>query len=173
VSFRGNPDGENRAVCLHWFVVTADHAHPVLLAENDENDILLFRRAFRLVGLKHPLLVVENGEEVLQYLAGQGPFSDRQRYPFPALLLLDLKMPKKSGFEVLEWIGSQAELRSLTVLILSSSSHASDMEKAYALGAKSYFVKPVDFDKLAEIVRCLARHWLPGCSQDKSTLAVK
>src|ERR1041384_2734772 len=114
----------------------------ILLVEDNEEDILLMKRAFRNAHIANPLRVVKDGEEALQYLAGNGPYADRGRHPMPFLVLLDLRLPKLSGFEVLAWIRDQSELAELTVVVLTGSDHVPDATKARELGANSYMVKP-------------------------------
>lgn len=134
--------------------------YPILLVEDDPNDVLLIQRAFRKANLANPLYVVEDGENALAYLAGQGDYADRQQYPLPVLMLLDLKLPRKSGFEVLEWLRQQPGLKRLLVVVLTSSANGPDINRAYDLGANSYLVKPVSFDALLEMVRTLGAYWL-------------
>ncbi len=132
----------------------------ILLAEDESSDVFLMRRALQKAGISNPLHVVRDGEEALLYIQGAEKFADRESYPMPTVMLLDLNMPKKSGFEVLEWIRSQDDLRHLTVVILSTSSQEQDVRKAYYLGANSYLTKPPDFDKLVDIVKVVEVNWL-------------
>jgi len=105
--------------------------------------------------------VASHGEEALDYLAGGGGFADRGRHPFPALILLDLQLPRRSGHEVLEWLRGQEEgLRRLPVVVLTSSKEPRDVNRAYELGANSYLVKPVSFEALLELVKAVERYWL-------------
>src|SRR5687768_4667513 len=99
----------------------------IMLAEDDENDIALFKRAFKQADIKNPLQIVRDGEEAIAYLAGEGKFADRAEYPLPALLLLDLKMPRKSGFQVLQWVRQHPTLKTLRVLVLTTSSDMRDV----------------------------------------------
>jgi len=133
--------------------------HTILLVEDDSNDVLLIQRAFRKAKLVNPVQVVEDGEAAVAYLAGQGPFADRQRYPLPVLILLDLKLPRKSGLEVLAWLRQQPGLKRLPVVVLTASKEAADINRAYDLGANSYLVKPVAFDALLDIVKTLGLYW--------------
>ena len=139
---------------------------PLLYVEDDENDAFLMRHAFTRAGVQHPLTVVSDGQQAVDYLAGAGPFADRDRYPVPGMLLLDLNLPLRSGFEVLEWVRSQPRYSELIVAVLSSSNHAKDIDRANALGASAYFVKPSDVEKRRELVRTLQARWLlpPGAS---------
>ncbi len=132
----------------------------ILLVEDNPNDVLLIQRSFRKANLSNPVQVAADGEEALAYLAGQPPFADRQRYPLPTLILLDLKLPRKSGLEVLEWLRGQPELKKLVVVVLTSSREAPDVSSAYDLGVNSYLVKPVAPDDLLNIVKTLGLYWL-------------
>lgn len=131
----------------------------ILLIDDDDNDRLLIQRAFQKAGLESVLRTVSDGREALDYLRGAGECADRTRYPVPFLALLDLKMPGISGFEVLQWIRSQANLRRLLVVVLTSSSLQSDVDRAYELGANSYLVKPVDFEAMVNLVRRFEAYW--------------
>ena len=132
----------------------------VLLAEDDPNDVLLIQRAFQRNHVSNPVQVVRDGEEALAYLSGQAPFADRERHPLPVLMLMDLKMPRKSGLEVLEWVRQQPGLKRLPIIVLTSSNQSPDINRAYELGANSYLVKPAGFDSLLDLVKNLDMYWL-------------
>lgn len=132
----------------------------ILYAEDERNDVYFLRRALKKAGSPHTLNAVCDGEEAIDYLTGEGPFADRARHPLPALILLDINMPKKSGFEVLEWIRQQPRFKSLPVLMLTSSSRSEDRETAGHLGADDYLLKPSDPRELIEIVKSLLERWL-------------
>jgi CheY-like chemotaxis protein len=132
----------------------------ILLVEDNPRDVLLIQRAFRKANLTNPLQVVGDGEVAMLYLSGQEPYVDRDRYPLPALILLDLKLPRRSGSEVLEWLRQQPQLKRLPVVVLTSSREYADINKLYDLGANAYMVKPVTFDNLVEIVKTLNLHWI-------------
>lgn len=132
----------------------------ILLAEDNEDHVLLTRRAFKQAGLVNPLFVVENGEEVVAYLTGEGKFANRNEYPLPTLLLLDLKMPRKDGFEVLEWIRKQPTLAGLRVVVLTTSDRILDVNRAYQLGANSFLTKPVDFRDFVQLSSAIKGYWL-------------
>jgi len=132
----------------------------ILLAEDDPNDVLLIQRAFQRNHVANPVQVVRDGEEALAYLSGQAPFVDRERHPLPVLMLMDLKMPRKSGLEVLEWVRQQPGLKRLPIIVLTSSNQSPDINRAYELGANSYLVKPAGFDSLLELVKNLDMYWL-------------
>jgi CheY-like chemotaxis protein len=132
----------------------------ILLVEDQENDIQLIRRAFAKAELPNPLQVVRDGTEVIAYLAGEKKFANRAEFPLPRLILLDLKLPGTDGFEVLKWIRSQPGLKSLIVVVLTSSDHIRDVNAAYALGANSFMVKPMDFENIVELSKLLRDYWL-------------
>jgi CheY-like chemotaxis protein len=131
--------------------------YAILLVEDDHNDVLLIKRAFQKVNIANPIIVVNDGEQAISYLAGREPYVDRA---VPMLVLLDLKLPRKSGHEVLEWLRQQPNLKRLPVVVLTASSESSDVNRAYDLGANSYLVKPVTFDALVEMVKTLNLYWL-------------
>jgi CheY-like chemotaxis protein len=133
----------------------------ILLAEDDPNDVILFQRAMERASLSaDSLKVVRDGEKAISYLSGQGIYADRDLYPLPALLLLDLKMPRKSGPEVLLWLRKQPQLRYLIVVFFTSSNNSEDVRLAYDAGANSYLVKPVEFTEMVEMIRNVIFYWL-------------
>lgn len=134
--------------------------YAILLIEDDQNDIFLIKRAFQKNKILNPIYVVEDGEEAILYLEGKGKYAEREKYPLPFLILLDLKLPKKSGFEVLEWIKSKEKLKRIPVVVLTSSAESPDINKAYDLGANSYLVKPVSFENLMDMTKTLKLYWL-------------
>ena len=133
---------------------------PVLMVEDDPNDVVLVRRAFRKANLQHPVYAVEDGEAAIAYLDGRGEYADRDASPLPRLVLLDLKLPRKSGLEVLEWVKSQPRLKRIPVVVLTSSRQPSDVNRAYDLGVNAYLVKPVSFDRLLEMITAIEAFWL-------------
>lgn len=132
----------------------------ILLVEDDENDVLLMRRALQRARLANPLHVVTDGDDAIAYLSGKREFADRDMFPVPLLVLLDLKLPTRSGFEVIEWIRRQSDLRDLPVVVLTSSTEQPDVRKAYSLGANSYLVKPAHFEDLVQMMLRLEGYWL-------------
>src|SRR5690349_14765253 len=114
----------------------------ILLAEDREDDVLLIQQAFEQAGIRNPLFVVRDGEEAISYLSGEGKYAKREEFPLPDLLLLDLKMPRKDGFDVLRWLMQQPSLSALRVLVLTTSGEIYDVDEAYQLGANSFLVKP-------------------------------
>ncbi len=131
----------------------------ILLAEDDPNDVLLIQRAFGKVGLGQVLKVVRDGEEAVNYLSGHGPYADREQFPMPYLLLLDLKMPGMDGFEVLQWVREHPTLKRLLVVVLTSSSLQADVDRAYELGANSYLVKPLDPASMLNTLQRFEAYW--------------
>lgn len=115
---------------------------PILYVENDDNDIFFFHRAVKRIGFADRFEAVRNGRQAVAYLQGDGPFADRQRYPVPHLLAVDLKMPEMSGIDVLRWVRAQPAFATLPVLLLSSSTQPSDIADARRHGANAYAVKP-------------------------------
>lgn len=132
----------------------------ILLAEDNEDHVLLIKRAFAKANLLNPLQVVNDGQEAMAYLQGHGEYADRSKYPFPALLLLDLKMPNRDGFEVLQWIRDQRNLPLLRVVVLTTSDRIFDMHRAYELGAHSFLTKPVDFRDFIQLGPAIKGQWL-------------
>jgi len=132
----------------------------ILIAEDNEDHVLLLQRALRRGALLNPVFVVNDGEEAIAYLKGEGKFSDRYEYPLPSLLLLDLKMPKKNGFEVLEWIRHQPGLRRLRIVVLTTSDAPSDVDRAYELGANAFMVKPLEQKDFLKVTDAIKGYWL-------------
>jgi len=132
----------------------------ILLAEDNKDHVLLIQRAFRQSGLVNPIHCVNDGEQAIAYLKGEGAYANRAEYPLPCLLLLDLKMPNKSGFEVLEWVRSQPALSRLRVVVLTTSGDMRDINRAYQLVANSFLTKPVDFRDFVQLATALKGYWL-------------
>ena len=127
----------------------------ILLVEDEPVDALLMMRAFTKAKLTYRLEVVGDGEEAVAYLGGRDKYADRKHHKLPILVLLDLKLPRMSGLEVLAWMRSQPGLKRLPVVVLTSSKESSDINRAYDLGTNSYLVKPVAFDALLRVVEAL------------------
>ncbi len=132
----------------------------ILLADDLEDDVLLIRRAFKKGNIHNPVHVVSDGEEAIAYLKGEGKYANRDEYPLPDLMLLDLQMPHKDGFEVLRWIRQQPGLAALRVVVLTSSEDLRDVNEAYRLGANSFLVKPLEFENFVETSMFLKHYWL-------------
>jgi CheY-like chemotaxis protein len=132
----------------------------ILLVEDDENDVLLIRRAFHKAGIEGEMHRVGDGDAAVAYLAGAGEYADRARYPQPVAVLLDLKLPRRSGLEVLAWARREAGLTRVPIIVLTSSRESTDLKQAYDLGANSYLVKPVEFEQLLDLVRSFDEYWM-------------
>jgi CheY-like chemotaxis protein len=132
----------------------------ILLVEDDANDTFFLKYAFEEAGITEPLQVVTDGKQAMDYLAGTGRYADRTNFPFPSLILLDLKLPVRMGLDVLRWIKQQAELRSLLVIVLSSSPEAAEVDEAYLLGARSFLVKPLSVEKRRVMAKAIKEYWL-------------
>jgi CheY-like chemotaxis protein len=132
----------------------------LLLVEDNEDDVFLMKRALKGVRAANPLVVVEDGQEAMDYLGGSGKFADRDTYPMPAVVFLDLKLPLISGYDVLGWIRQQKHFESLVVIVLTSSNEASDLSRCYALGANSYLVKPPTPEQLQDLAKAFKWYWL-------------
>jgi CheY-like chemotaxis protein len=138
--------------------------HLILLAEDHPDDVLLMRIALRKAALGWSLFVAKDGQEAIEYLAGEGPYADRKGYPFPSLLLLDLKMPRVNGFDVLGWLQHRPEFNELPIVVLSGSNIQADMNRAKELGADDYRVKPVGMENIVKMLQELHACWLNGDS---------
>jgi CheY-like chemotaxis protein len=131
----------------------------ILHVEDDANDTLLFQHACSKAGVNFQITPVSDGDEAIAYLRGIGRFSDRNEYPIPQLIVLDLKMQRLSGFDVLAWLRTEAPFDKIPVIVLTSSNHDIDIRRAQDLGASSYLVKPVGFEGLVEVARTINDFW--------------
>jgi CheY-like chemotaxis protein len=132
----------------------------ILLAEDNPDDVLLTKRAFERSNLLNEIIVVNDGQEAVDYLFGKGQYKSRKNASLPQLVLLDLKMPKMDGLEVLRKIRENERTKYLPVVILTTSKEEKDIIESYSLGANSYIIKPVDFDQFSEAVKQLGLYWL-------------
>jgi CheY-like chemotaxis protein len=132
----------------------------VLVAEDNEDDRILLKRAFSMASVPATFAFVVDGEETVAYLGGVNQFSDRTRFPFPDLLLLDIKMPKRDGFDVLEWARGEGECRTLPVIVFSSSRRDEDVQRAFSLGANSFLEKTVSSSGYVDMARSLNSYWV-------------
>jgi CheY-like chemotaxis protein len=130
-----------------------------LLAEGNEREIRMMKEAFEKAAVNNPLRVVNKGEEAIAYLRGVAPYENRATHPLPLALLLDLNVPAKNGFEVLQWARAQPSLKRLIIIVLTSSNRAADADRAYELGANFYLTKPGPLTEWIEMAKCL-RDWL-------------
>ena len=132
----------------------------VLLVEDNEDDVLIMQMACQRTGIPHSMQLAPDGEAAMAYLSGSGPYADRVKHPLPDLVFLDIKMPKANGHEVLEWIRSKPQFRSLPVVMLTSSANESDVSRAYSLGVTSYLKKIANPAEFGQAVRVILKYWL-------------
>ena len=132
----------------------------ILLVEDNEDDVLLIRRALRKCAAANPLQVVRSGEEAIEYLKGEGRYSNWAEFPLPDVVLLGLKLTGLDGFEVLKWIREQAGLKRLRVVVLTCSALSQEIRLACDLGANSFLIKPADTDRLVEMIRAFLDYWI-------------
>jgi CheY-like chemotaxis protein len=127
--------------------------HTILLVEDNEDDVFIMQSAWRKAAIPNPLQSVLDGEQAIAWLSGAAPYSDRARYPLPIVTLLDLNMPKRNGFEVLDWLRQQPALKRITVHILTASTRKEDIDRAFDLGANGYLVKPSRVEALVDMLK--------------------
>lgn len=132
----------------------------ILLVEDEPGDVFRIQRAFQKANAVSSLEIVNDGEQAIHYLSGQEAYQDRDRYPLPILILLDLKLPRYSGFDVLNWLRNHPELKHLPVAVLTSSDQQVDIDRAYTLGANSYLTKPPSPNTLQEMVKAIDLFWI-------------
>jgi CheY-like chemotaxis protein len=132
----------------------------ILQVEDDANDVFLLQRALAQAEVRLPVQVASDGQMAIDYLAGTPPYDDRLKYPIPGLILLDLKLPRRSGREVLEWLRARQNLRRIVVIVFTTAQYVGDVGLAYDLGANSFLVKPEDFSQYVGIARLLKDWWL-------------
>jgi CheY-like chemotaxis protein len=150
-----------------------NHELPILLVEDDENDVFFLQRALKEERITNPVRVAEDGQEAVDYLSGVGRFADRAKFPVPCLIILDLKMPRRTGLEVLEWIRAHHAFLTIPVIVFTSSAQPEDIDRAYRLGANAFVVKPPSVEERLEFARLLKGFWLglnrpPGVCQTEA-----
>jgi len=131
----------------------------ILLVEDDDDDVFLFQRTLKTAGINNPVNVVTDGRAAIDYLTAAAHDEDPERYPLPFIIFLDLKMPNVDGFEVLSWIRSQPSLSSTVVVVLTGSNQPQDHRRAYALGARSYLVKPAKAEEIRQFIESMGNRW--------------
>jgi len=136
-----------------------DDSFTILIAEDDPNDVMLLELAIRKNGITNPVKVVRDGEEAIEYLEGKGRYKDREQFPFPSVIISDVKMPRRNGLEVVEWVRQHPTCSVVPILMLSGSRIQQDVLSAYKLGANSYFTKPGTVDELSELLRLAFEYW--------------
>lgn len=132
---------------------------PIVLAEDDEDDQMIVRRAFNKARFRSPLHIVDNGKQLMEYLRGEGPFSDRSAHPMPGLILLDLNMPVMNGEEALAQIKADKALQHIPVVVLTTSDDQTGINRCYELGASTFITKPVTFSGFLNVVSELQLYW--------------
>ncbi|HUS34352.1 MAG TPA: response regulator [Verrucomicrobiae bacterium] len=132
----------------------------ILLVDDDPNDRFLVRRAFEKLGIQNPLVEVTDGQAAIAYLAGERPYDDRTKYPFPGIILLDLQMPRVDGLAVLEWIRSTIVQPGLLIIVLSRLDEIRQVNRAYALGANSFLTKPGTEQDLFHLIAAFRDYWI-------------
>ena len=133
--------------------------YTILLVEDDDNDATLLKLAFKHNKITSRVQWVKDGAEAMDYLNGKGDYARRDAYPFPDVMILDLKMPRMNGLELLEWIGNNSHYRIIPTIVMTSSRQDPDIEKAYELGANTYMIKPSSFDELVEMAGKIHAYW--------------
>jgi CheY-like chemotaxis protein len=131
----------------------------ILLAEDDRNDAEIFTHALERSGCASKLQIVRDGDEVMDYLQAHGKFRNRKAHPFPDIILLDLKMPRVNGLELLAWLKKSPEYSKIPKIMLSGSGLQGDVEQAYKLGVNTYFTKPFRMEKLEHLIRAIIDYW--------------
>src|SRR5579859_4724479 len=136
------------------------HRATILVVEDNEDHVFLLKHAFQKAGILNPVQVANNGEDAIAYLEGTGLYSNWKEFPLPSIVLLDLKLPGLDGLDVLRWIRQQPGLKALRVAMLTSSDLGQEINTAYEVGANVFLTKPVDLDKLVEMLKVFRAHWL-------------
>jgi CheY-like chemotaxis protein len=131
----------------------------ILIAEDNPDDVLLLRHALKRTGISSPIHVCRDGQEAKEYLQGVGEYVNREKYPFPQLLITDIKMPRCSGLELVEWISEHPTCSVMPVIILSASALPEDVARAYSLGVSTFFQKPSSLDDLVELLKTVQLYW--------------
>lgn len=132
----------------------------ILIVDDEPDALILLRRAMEKAGITQPIVQLGNGDDVISYLEGQGAYANRAEFPLPALVLMDFKLPRRTGAEVLAWIRSHPSFRVLPVVVLTSSRDHRDVARAYEAGANSYLVKPTSYVSLVEIMESVRMFWV-------------
>jgi CheY-like chemotaxis protein len=133
-------------------------AKPILIADDDENDLIALRQTLKKAGAKNPVITVDDGEKVIAYLKGEGKFETRQKYPIPAVLFLDLKMRRKDGFGVMEWM-RDTKFRDILIVALSGHGELESVRRAYQLGARSFLIKPCEVADVVNLMAAYSTYW--------------
>ena len=141
----------------------------ILVVDDSEDDIVLLQHVFNMARVANPVIVLRDGEAALAYLKGEAEFADRVKYPVPAVVMLDLKMPRIDGFEVLQWIKNQPHLKQMLVIVLSVVQDVRQINRAYELGAKSFLTKPCGAEDFSNLMKTYQGYWALADSQENVT----
>jgi CheY-like chemotaxis protein len=142
-----------------WQLTEKTMTKTILLADDSKDDTTAIQMTLGVAGVKNRVVTVTDGDETIAYLKGDEPFSDRDKFPFPDVLLLDLRMPRIDGFQVLEWLKTEGKFKNLFVIVLSGISEVHSIRMAYALGANSFFIKPCSVDDIKNSVKAHPQYW--------------
>jgi CheY-like chemotaxis protein len=134
--------------------------YAILLVEDRADDVLFFERALQRTSFDHPLHTVTDGQKAIDYLSGADMYADRAAFPFPSLIILDLKTPRMGGFDVIQWMRLNPATKLTPIIVLSSSADPQDINRAYQLGANAFMVKPADHRALDRLLRTIGEFWL-------------
>jgi CheY-like chemotaxis protein len=145
----------------------------ILLIEDEESDAALLRRGFEKIKVLNPIVHLTNGDDALFYLEGRGQYADRTLYPLPALILLDLKLPGMTGFQLLQWMRTRGDVRRIPVVVLTGDDGPETINSAYDLGANSYLLKSADADEIARMVKAIRQYWIELNEPPKLVTAAK
>jgi CheY-like chemotaxis protein len=140
--------------------MSAESLRTILLIEDEASDAELLCRGFEKANVLNPIVHLRDGDAALGYLAGAGIYADRTKFPLPALILLDLKLPGMTGLQLLQWMRVQSEVRRIPVVVLTGDEDPATVNAAYDLGANSYLTKPGDPDRIARMVETIQRYWM-------------
>jgi len=132
---------------------------PILIAEDNADDVLMMEIALRKAGIANPTRAVRDGEETMAYFAGQGAYANRNQFPLPGALFLDLRLPRRNGLEVLQWLRNRAEFKDLLIVILTGQRETRYVRQAYQLGANSFIIKPCYASHLCTLILCFGKYW--------------
>lgn len=131
----------------------------ILVAEDNEDDAFILQTALKKIGIQNPVQICRNGQDVIDYLKGEGSYADRAQFPFPRLMLIDLKMPVVTGLDVLRWLKGNEECSVVPTVVLTSSKHEEDVDNAYKLGANAYMVKPGRMEQFEKALMLIDEFW--------------
>ena len=134
-------------------------AKPILVADDDADDVEAMLLVLQNAGVTNPVATVADGEEAVDYLKGEGQFADREKFPFPSVLFLDLKMPRRNGLEVLDWLRLQPQLANMLIVVLSGYDNPGDVSRAYQLGAHTFLTKPMQPEDVARLRKTFYKYW--------------